>query len=71
MTDRVKGLIGAELRVVNIGLDLFGEVLEDQGVTTVHMDWRPPAGGDRRLSSLLDRLKGGADPSSPRGGQSG
>jgi FdrA protein len=68
VTDRGKQLIGAELRVVNIGLDLFAAALEDQGVTAVHVDWRPPAGGDPRLSGLLERLKGGAAPPSPRAG---
>ena len=71
MTDRGKRLIGAELRVVNIGLDLFAEALEYQGVAAVHMDWRPPAGGDSRLSGLLDRLKGGTDLGGPGGDRVG
>ena len=71
MTDRYKGLLGAELRVVNIGLDLFATALEEQSVTVIHMDWRPSAGGDARLGELLERLKGGAAPRSPDGGQGG
>ena len=72
MTDRSKRLLGAELQVVNIGLELFAASLEEQGgVTTVQMDWRPPAGGDPRLEELLERLKGGASPPSPGGGQGG
>ena len=71
MTDRNKRLLGAELRVVNIGLDLFAAALEEQGVTAVHMDWRPSAAGDARLGELLERLKGGTAPPSPDGGQGG
>jgi FdrA protein len=44
-------------RVVNLGLELFATQLAAQGVPVVHVDWRPPAGGDARLASLLERLR--------------
>lgn len=46
----------APLRVINIGLELFAEELRVQEVEVVHVDWRPPAGGDVRLVALLARL---------------
>lgn len=45
-----------EIRVINIGLERFADDLGAAGVAVVQMDWRPPAGGDRRLIELLDRL---------------
>jgi FdrA protein len=51
-------LLQAPLRVVNVGLELFYRSLRDQNVSVVHVDWRPPAGGDERLTGLLDRLSG-------------
>jgi len=48
-------LLGGDTRVINIGLDLFAETLEALGVPVVSVDWRPPAGGDRRLAALLAR----------------
>ena len=42
--------------VINIGLEIFAEDLDRAGVPVVQMDWRPPAGGDSRLLSLLDNL---------------
>lgn len=45
------------LRVVNIGLELFAEELRAEGVEVVHVDWRPPAGGNPRLAGLLERLE--------------
>lgn len=45
-----------EIRVINIGLERFADDLRAAGVAVVQMDWRPPAGGDRRLIELLDRL---------------
>jgi FdrA protein len=44
-------------RVVNLGLELFATQLAAHGVPVVHVDWRPPAGGDTRLAHLLERLR--------------
>jgi hypothetical protein len=52
----VPGVFGGPLRVVNLGLELFAETLEADGVEVIHVDWRPPAGGDLRLAALLAAL---------------
>lgn len=44
------------LAVINIGLQIFAEALQAQGVSCVHVDWRPPAGGDADLMAILARL---------------
>jgi FdrA protein len=44
-------------RVINVGLELFAEQYAARGVPVVHVDWRPPAGGDVRLARLLARLR--------------
>ncbi len=49
-------LFESELKVVNVGLEGFAETLEGIGVPVVHVDWRPPAGGDPRLAGLLAKL---------------
>jgi hypothetical protein len=51
-----KDLIKKEMMVINIGLELFAESLEEQGVKVAHVDWSPPAGGDAELIKLLDRF---------------
>ena len=50
-------LIEGPLRVVNVGLELFAKELRAEGVEVVHVDWRPPAGGNPRLAGLLERLE--------------
>jgi len=42
--------------VINVGLEGFADELDSQDVTVVHLDWRPPAGGDAELADLLSRL---------------
>jgi FdrA protein len=41
---------------INIGVRDFADSLREQGYEVVHVDWSPPAGGDREMSRLLDRL---------------
>ena len=50
-------LLNSELRVINVGLELFANDLRSLGVAVVQVDWRPPAGGDQRMASLLQRLR--------------
>jgi len=42
--------------VINLGLKEFAENLEKQKVEVVQVDWAPPAGGDKEMIQLLDRL---------------
>ena len=51
----IETLLGQPLRVINIGLELFAQELEADGVTVIHVDWRPPAGG-ASMAALLSRL---------------
>lgn len=45
------------LAAINVGLESFYESLISQGAQAVHVDWRPPAGGNEKLASLLARMK--------------
>lgn len=47
-----------EPKIVNVGARNFYDSLKAQGADSVHVDWRPPAGGDREMVELLDKLKG-------------
>jgi len=49
-------ILPTELQVINIGLENFAQDLKAQGVAVVHLDWRPPAGGNARLAALLAAL---------------
>lgn len=51
--DVLKGPLAA----INLGLETFASSLIEQGAAAVHVDWRPPAGGDERLISILDKLR--------------
>ncbi len=44
------------LRVINVGLDVFKDALEDQGVKTVHVKWEVPAKGDEKIIGILKKM---------------
>ena len=56
MQDAIWRLLNEPVVVINLGLNKFAENLEEQDVEVVQVDWTPPAGGDKELIELLDRL---------------
>jgi len=56
MPDPTDELLCEPLVVVNVGLQGFAEVLEEQEVEVVQVDWLPPAGGDPEMIDLLEKL---------------
>jgi len=45
------------LAAINVGLETFYKSLIAQGAEAVHVDWRPPAGGDEKLMDILAKMK--------------
>jgi FdrA protein len=42
---------------INVGLESFYESLTSQGASAVHVEWKPPAGGNEKMAALLARMK--------------
>lgn len=51
-----KTLLGSELIVLNLGLDIFREALEAQKVACVQVDLQQAPKLDKKLADALDRL---------------
>jgi FdrA protein len=45
------------LAAINVGLESFYDSLISQGAQAVHVDWRPPAGGNEKMAALLAKMK--------------
>jgi hypothetical protein len=56
MPESIDELLRGPLVVVNVGLRGFADSLEEQAVDVVQVDWLPPAGGDREMIDLLDKI---------------
>jgi len=44
-------------QAINVGLESFYNELVDQEVAAVHMEWRPPGGGNPEINSILKRMR--------------
>jgi len=53
---KINALFNQELKVINMGLDSFAENLRNEEVEVLQMEWKPPAGGNKKLISLLEKL---------------
>jgi FdrA protein len=47
----------APAAAINVGLESFYDSLVTQGVDSVQIDWRPPAGGNEKLMAILDKMR--------------
>lgn len=54
---KVNELFGKKLSVVNFGIESFYQDLRSQNIDAVHVDWKPIAGGDKKIAGYLRKLK--------------
>ncbi|MCC5910172.1 MAG: fdrA domain protein [Clostridiaceae bacterium] len=54
---KINELFKKELKVINVGLESFYKDLKSQKVETIHVSWRPAAGGNKKMLELLSKLK--------------
>ena len=52
----INKLFKEDLSAVNLGLESFAENLQSEGVKAVQVQWKPPAGGNKEIAGLLDKL---------------
>jgi FdrA protein len=45
------------LAAINVGVESFYDSLKTQGAAAVQVDWRPPAGGNEDLMSILQKMR--------------
>jgi len=52
----VNDLFNQELKVVNLGLKSFYSDLKTQNVKAVQVNWKPKAGGKKKMLNLLSKI---------------
>ena len=55
-TDKVLKLFKSELKVVNLGLEIFSKELSDQGVKTFQVAVQPAPKLGKKLADALDKI---------------
>lgn len=57
VSPKVDDLLNSVPQVINIGLESFTDSITTYGGQVVHFDWRPIAGGNRKLIHVLNELE--------------
>lgn len=56
MSEKVLELFKRDLRVVNVGLEIFKEAMDAQSVSTVHVAWKPIPKLEKIFEDILDKI---------------
>ena len=56
MENNILDLLKGPILAINVGVQDFGDTLEQQDVQVIYVEWAPPAGGDQEMIDLLDAL---------------
>jgi hypothetical protein len=56
MTENILQLFTSELKVINIGLELFRDALEAQGVDVAQVSWQMPIKLEKEYEDILSKI---------------
>lgn len=56
MAGKLNELFKKKIQIVNFGIQSFYNDNKKQNIPSVHVDWKPVAGGNQELANLLDDL---------------
>ena len=56
MADEIQKLLHTELKVINVGLEIFKDALENQGVTVAQVSWQKPAKLEKEFEDILSKI---------------
>lgn len=56
MSENILRLFGSDLKVINIGLELFKDALEAQGVTVAQVSWQKPPKLEKEYEDILSKI---------------
>lgn len=56
MADSILKLLHSELKVINIGLEIFRDALENQGVSVAQVSWQKPLKLEKEYEDILSKI---------------
>jgi len=54
--EKILKLFDSELKVINIGLEIFKDELEEQGVKVAHVVWQPLPKLEKEYEDILTKI---------------
>ena len=56
MTDSILKLLHSEPKVINVGLEIFKDALENQGVSVAQVSWQKPTKLEKEYEDILSKI---------------
>ena len=56
MVDKILKLFTSELKVINIGLEIFNDALKAQAVNSVQVSWQPSPKLEKEYEDILSKI---------------
>jgi len=56
LVDKILKLFSSELKVINVGLEIFNDALKAQGVSVVQVSWQPPPKLEKEYEDILSKM---------------
>ena len=56
MSEKILKLFNSELKVINIGLELFRDALQAQGVDVTQVSWQMPIKLEKEYEDILSKI---------------
>ena len=56
MVDKILMLFSSDLKVINIGLEIFNDALKAQDVDSVQVSWQPPPKLEKEYEDILAKI---------------
>ena len=56
MVDKILKLFTSELKVINVGLEIFNDALKAQNVNSVQVTWQPPPKLEKEYEDILSKI---------------
>ena len=56
LVEKILKLLTSELKVINIGLEIFKDALEQQGVSVAQVSWQKPVKLEKEYEDILSKI---------------
>jgi len=56
LAEKILQLFASELKVINIGLEIFRDALQAQGVSAAQVSWQPPPKLEKEYEDILRQI---------------
>jgi hypothetical protein len=56
LVEKILKLFTSELKVINIGLEIFNDALKSQNVNSVQVTWQPPPKLEKEYQDILSKI---------------